>query len=54
MAIQVLGWAWIAGLQAFVAYLILIRAQEETSLNRRKAENVSLREHKELLRSATP
>jgi HD-GYP domain-containing protein (c-di-GMP phosphodiesterase class II) len=51
LAIGALAFAWITVLQGVVAYLVLMRSQEETSVKRRKAEHISVRQHKELLRT---
>jgi putative two-component system response regulator len=50
-AMHALALVWIAGLQAAVAYLVLMRDQEEVSRKRSKAERVSLRQYNELLRT---
>jgi putative two-component system response regulator len=50
-AIQAMAFGWIVVLQSVVAYLVLIRSQEETTSKRRKAESVSLQQFKELLRT---
>jgi HD-GYP domain-containing protein (c-di-GMP phosphodiesterase class II) len=50
-AITMLAFLWIAGLQTAVAYLILMRDQEEVSRKHSEAESVSLRQYNELLRT---
>jgi len=50
-AMHAMALLWIAGLQAAVAYLVLMRDQEEVSRKRSKAERVSLRQYNELLRT---
>jgi putative two-component system response regulator len=50
-AICVMAFAWIAVLQSVVAYLVLMQSQDQTSITRRRAENISLRQHRELLRT---
>ena len=51
VAIHVLAFVWIAGLQIAAAYLLLMRDQEEASRKSSKAESVSLRQYNELLRT---
>ncbi len=51
VALHVMAFLWIAGLQAVVAYLVLTRDQEEASRKHSKAESVSLRQYNELLRT---
>ena len=50
-AFHVLVFLWIAGLQAVVAYLVLMRDQEEVSRKHSRAESVSLQQYNELLRT---
>jgi len=50
-AFHVLAFLWIAGLQAVVAYLVLMRDQEEVSRKHSRAESVSLQQYNELLRT---
>jgi putative two-component system response regulator len=42
---------WVIALQTAVAYLVLMRDQEETTRKHRKAKKISLQQHKELLRT---
>ena len=51
IALHLMAFLWIAGLQAVVAYLVLTRDQEEASRKHSKAESVSLRQYNELLRT---
>jgi HD-GYP domain-containing protein (c-di-GMP phosphodiesterase class II) len=51
MAIHIMTLIWIAACQTAVAYLVLMKDQEETTRKHRKAEKVSLRQYNELLRT---
>ncbi len=51
IAIRLLVFLWIAGLQVAAAYLILMRDQQEVSRQHDKAESVSLQQYNELLRT---
>ena len=51
IAVHILAFLWIAGLQIAAAYLILVREHEETSRKSSKAESVSLQQYNELLRT---
>jgi response regulator RpfG family c-di-GMP phosphodiesterase len=50
-AIQILVLVWIAGLQAVVAYLVLMRDQEEASRKHSNAEKVTQQQYNELMRT---
>lgn len=50
-AIRVLTFVWIAALQAVVAYLVLIRAQDENLREKTRAARVSLQHYNDLLRT---
>jgi HD-GYP domain-containing protein (c-di-GMP phosphodiesterase class II) len=51
IGVRAMALAWIAMFQAIVAYLILVRDQEETSRKHRKAEKISQQQNNELLRT---
>jgi putative two-component system response regulator len=51
VAVRVMAFLWIAGLQIAAAYLILMRDQEKVSRQHSKAESVSLQQYNELLRT---
>jgi HD-GYP domain-containing protein (c-di-GMP phosphodiesterase class II) len=51
MALHVIAFVWITALQAIVAYLVLMRDQEENFRKHQTAERVSWQQYNELLRT---
>ena len=49
--IRMLAFAWIAALQAAVAYLVLTRAQDQNLREKTRAARISLQRHNDLLRT---